>query len=67
MNQDFRELKERLRRLEAILMQGGLSDTDFAQAVSTIRRATRNGDRTRDPSPHLRSMLEHAEGLARRL
>ena len=67
MNQDFRELKERLRRLEAILMQGGLSDTDFAQAVSKIRRATRHGDRTRDPSPQLRSMLEHAEGLARRL
>ena len=67
MNQDFRELKECLRLLEAILMQGGLSDTDFAQAVSKIRRATRHADRTRDPSLQLRSMLEHAEGLARRL
>ena len=67
MNQDFREFKERLRRLEAILVQGGLSDTDFAQALSKVRRATRRGDRTREPSPELRSLLEHAEGLARRL
>ncbi len=67
MNQDFREFKERLRRLEAILMQGGLSHTDFAQALSKVRRATRRGDRTREPTPELRSLLEYAEGLARRL
>ncbi len=67
MNQDFREFKERLRQLEVILMQGGLSDTDFAQALSKVRRATRRGDRTREPTPELRSMLEYAEGLARRL
>ena len=67
MNQDFREFKERLRRLEVMLGQGGLSDIDFAQALSKVRRATRHGDRTREPSPELRSMLEHAEDLARRL
>lgn len=67
MNQDFRDFKERLRRLEAMLGQGGLSAADFAQALSKVRRATRRGDRTREPSPELRSLLEHAEGLARRL
>lgn len=67
MNQDFRDFKERLRRLEAMLMQGGLSDIDFAQALSKVRRAAKRGDRTREPTPELRSMLEHAEGLARRL
>ena len=65
MNQDFRDFKERL--LEAMLGQGGLSAADFAQALSKVRRATRRGDRTREPSPELRSLLEHAEGLARRL
>ncbi len=67
MNQDFRDLKERLRRREAMLMQGGLSNADFAQALSKVRRAANRGDRTREPTPELRSMLEHAEGLARRL
>ncbi len=67
MNQDFRDLKERLRRMEAMLMQGGLSNADFAQALSKVRRAANRGDRTREPTPELRSMLEHAEGLARRL
>jgi hypothetical protein len=66
VNDDFREFKERLRRLEAILAQGGLSDVDFAQALSQVRRATRRGDRTREPSPELRSLLARAEGLARR-
>ncbi|HZY03760.1 MAG TPA: hypothetical protein VFF02_09670 [Anaeromyxobacteraceae bacterium] len=67
MNQDFRDFKERLRRMEAMLMQGGLWDTDFAQALSKVGRATNRGNRTREPTPELRSMLEHAEGLARRL
>jgi hypothetical protein len=65
MNDDFRELKERIRRLDAILVERGLSNADFAQALSKVRRATRRGDRTREPTRELRSMLEHAELLAR--
>jgi hypothetical protein len=65
MNDDFRELKERIRRLDVILVERGLSNADFAQALSKVRRATRRGDRTREPTRELRSMLEHAELLAR--
>lgn len=67
MNDDFRDLKERLRRLDAILMERGLSDANFAQALSKARRLSRRGDRTREPSPELRSLLEQAEGLARKI
>ncbi len=67
MNDEFRELKERIRRLEAILLGGGLANADFAQSLSRVRRAVRRGDRTRQPTPQLRSMLEQAEMLARRI
>jgi hypothetical protein len=67
MNDDFRDLKERLRRLDTILMERGLSDANFAQALSKVRRLTRRGDRTREPTPELRSLLEQAEGLARKI
>jgi hypothetical protein len=67
MNDDFRDLKERIRRLDAVLMGGGLSDATFAQALSKVRRATRRGDRTRQPTPELRTLLEQAESLARKI
>jgi hypothetical protein len=67
MNDDFRDLKERIRRLDAVLMDGGLSDATFAQALSKVRRATRRGDRTRQPTPELRTLLEQAESLARKI
>lgn len=67
MNDDFRDLKERIRRLDAVLMDGGLSDASFAQALSKVRRATRRGDRTRQPTPELRTLLEQAESLARKI
>lgn len=67
MNDDFRLLKERIRRLDAILMERGLSDADFAQALSKVRRATRRGDRTREPPAQLRTLLEQAESLARKI
>ncbi|MEI7703173.1 MAG: hypothetical protein WCK73_01100 [Deltaproteobacteria bacterium] len=67
MNDEFKELKERLRRLDVILLEGGLSDANFAQAVSKARRLTRRGDRTRPPTPELRSLLEDAELLARKI
>lgn len=66
MNDGFRDLKERIRRLDAFLMDGGLSDADFAQALSRVRRAARRGDRTREPTPELRTLLEQAESLARK-
>lgn len=67
MNDGFRDLKERIRRLDAILMDGGLADATFAQALSKVRRAARRGDRTREPTPALRTLLEQAETLARKV
>lgn len=65
MNDNFKELKERVRKLDALLAQGRTGDLPFAQAVSALRRAMKHGDRTRDPSPGLRALLEKAESLGR--
>jgi hypothetical protein len=65
VNETFRELKERIRRLEEVLTRRGLGNVEFAQAVSRVRRAVRHGDRSREPSLELRDMLERAEALAR--
>ncbi len=65
MNDNFRELKARLRRLDELLASRGTVDPEFAQAVSAVRRAAKHGDRTRDPSPELRALLERAENLGR--
>ena len=65
MNDTFRELKERIRKLEEVLTRRGLGNMEFAQAVSRVRRAVRHGDRSREPSLELRGMLERAEALAR--
>ena len=65
MNDNFRELKVRLRRLDELLASRGTVDVQFAQAVSAVRRAAKHGDRTRDPSPDLRALLERAESLGR--
>jgi hypothetical protein len=65
MNDNFRELKARLRRLDELLASRGTVDLEFAQAVSAVRRAAKHGDRTRDPSPELRALLERAENLGR--
>jgi hypothetical protein len=64
MNDLYRDFKVRLRRLEAVLQDLGLSNVDLAQALSRVRRAERHGDRTREPSPELRVLLERAEALA---
>ena len=63
MNDAFREVKARIRRLDDLLQQGGLTNVDFAQAVSRVRRAAKRGDRSREPTTELRSLLERAEGL----
>lgn len=63
MNDNFKQLKERIRKLDALLTERGTGDLPFAQAVSAVRRAVKHGDRTRDPSPALRGLLEKAERL----
>ncbi len=67
MNEVFRELKERMRYLDRILVAHGVGNIEFAQAVSRLHRAARRGDRSREPSAELRLLLERAEGLALRV
>jgi hypothetical protein len=67
MNDDFRDFKARIRRLDEILRERGTTHLPFAQALSAVQRATRHGDRSRRPSAELRSLLEKAEGLSRAL
>jgi hypothetical protein len=64
MNDVYRELKARLRKLDEILAAQGLTNLEFAQAVSRAHRAERRGDRSREPTKELRTLLERAEGLA---
>jgi len=64
MNDMYRDFKVRLRRLEAVLQDQGLSNMDLAQALSRVRRAERRSDRSREPSAELRVLLERAEALA---
>jgi hypothetical protein len=45
----------------------GTSHLPFAQALSAVQRAARHGDRSREPSAELRSLLEKAESLGRTL
>jgi hypothetical protein len=65
VNDNFKELKSRIRKLDELLALRGTGDLAFAQAVSAVRRAEKHGDRTRDPSPELRGLLEKAESLGR--
>lgn len=65
MNDNYRDLKGRLRKLHDLLLARGTGNLPFAQAVSKVRRAAKHGDRSRDPSPELRVLLEKAEDLGR--
>lgn len=67
MNDNFKELKGRIRKLDELLAARGTGNLAFAQAVSAVRRAEKHGDRTRDPSPALRALLDKAETLGRLL
>ncbi len=67
MNENFRELKARIRKLDELLIARGTGNAPFAQALSKVRRAAKHGDRTRDPTPELRVLLEKAENLGRML
>jgi hypothetical protein len=53
-----------MRKLDDALARDGAADVQFAQALSRLHRAARRGDRSREPSPELRTLLERAEGLA---
>ena len=65
MNDTFREVKDRIRKLDAVLVQGGNSNVEFAQAVSRVRRLVKKGDRSREPSAEIRTSLDRAEALGR--
>ena len=66
MNDTFRDLKARVRRLDEVLSAGAAANVDFAQALSQARRALRRGDRSREPTPNLEALVQRAEALARR-
>ena len=65
MNDTYREVKDRIRKLDTVLERGGNSNTDLAQAVSQVRRLVKKGDRSREPSEEIRRSLEKAEALGR--
>ncbi len=68
MNDEFKALKERMRQLDAQLQRRGANDDlAFAQAVSSLHRAARRGDRSREPTPELMALLERAEAFQRKL
>jgi hypothetical protein len=64
VNENYRELKGRIRKLDELLVARGTGNTQFAQALSAVRRAAKHGNRSRDPSPELRALLDKAEILS---
>jgi len=68
MNESFKDLKERMRRLDDLLERhGAAGDVGFAQALSQLHRAVRRGDRTIEPSVEMVALLTRAETLGRGL
>jgi hypothetical protein len=68
MNDNFGDLKARVRKLDALLTGDGariLDNLEFARAVSQAHRLLRDGDRSREPKPALRAAVEKAEQLGR--
>jgi hypothetical protein len=65
VNDTFREVKDRIRKLDTVLERGGNANVELAQAVSQVRRLVKKGDRSREPSPEIRRSLEKAEALGR--
>jgi hypothetical protein len=64
MNDTFKEFKGRIRKMDELLLERGLKNMDFAQAVSRVHRVARRGDRSREPTAELRGLLERAEKIA---
>ena len=67
MNENYRELKARIRKLDELLVARGMGNAHFARALSAVRRAAKHGNRSRDPSPELQVLLKKAEDLGRLL
>jgi hypothetical protein len=68
MNQNFGELKARVRKLNELLSAEPhriLGNLEFARTVSHAQRIVRDGNRTREPSQMLRAAVEKAERLGR--
>ncbi len=63
MNDEYRDFKERLRKLDKILLAEGLANVELAQALSRAHRAERRAKRSREPDGVLRALLERAEAL----
>ncbi len=66
MNDGFRDLKARVRRLDELVASGPGASVDLAQAVSRVRRALRHGDRSREPTAELEDLVRRAEALVSR-
>ncbi len=64
MNDSFRDLKARVRRLDEVLSAGAAANVEFAQALSRAHRALRRGDRSREPTAALETLVQRAEALA---
>ncbi len=67
MNDTFKELKARIRKLDELLSTRGAGNVALAQAVSRVQRLVRRSDRSREPTPELRGLLERAEDVGRTL
>jgi hypothetical protein len=66
MNDEFRDLKARVRHLDEVLSAGVGANVAFAQALSQAHRALRRGDRSREPTAQLEALVQRAEALVRR-
>jgi hypothetical protein len=66
VNDSFRDLKARVRRLDDVLSAGAAANVAFAQALSQAHRALRRGDRSREPTAELEALVQRAEALAPR-
>ncbi len=67
MNDSFRDLKARVRRLDEVLSAGATANVEFAQALSQAHRALRRGDRSREPTAQLEALVQRAEALVPRV
>ena len=63
MNENYRELKRRIRKLDEIRVTRGMQNIQFVRALDLLRRAAKRGDSDRNPSPELTSLLDKAEAL----
>ncbi|HEY6101006.1 MAG TPA: hypothetical protein VIW03_16335 [Anaeromyxobacter sp.] len=67
MNDDFRDLKARIRKLDELVVTRGAGNVELAQALSRVQRLARRSDRSREPTSELRDLLERAESVGRRI